>query len=110
MPVDQQTLPLQLTSSVHETRVDAVAKSAARTVNDLQIGESAVIGAPSSLDATIVRLMEMGMTAGVEVTLTRRALGGDPIEISLRGTRLCLRRADAARFALARARETASQG
>jgi Fe2+ transport system protein FeoA len=40
----------------------------------------------------------MGLTPGTEVVITRRALGADPIEVQLRGTRICLRRADAARF------------
>jgi ferrous iron transport protein A len=69
---------------------------------DLPVGARAVLEAPTSVDATVVRLHEMGMTPGTIVTLTRRAPWGDPIEIALRGTRLCLRKADAARFGVAR--------
>ena len=68
------------------------------TLADLPIAARATLGAPTSMDGTLVRLLEMGMTPGPQVTVTRRAALGDPIEIRVRGTRLCLRRADAARF------------
>lgn len=38
------------------------------------------------------RLMELGLTPGTEFTVTKVAPFGDPIEIDVRGTRLCLRR------------------
>ena len=41
------------------------------------------------------RLADMGLTPGVEVLLRRIAPFGDPLEISLRGYELSLRRADA---------------
>jgi Fe2+ transport system protein FeoA len=65
---------------------------------DLPESARARLGAPTRVDATIVRLLEMGMTEGAEVVVTRRALFGDPIEITVRGTRVVLRKADAARF------------
>ncbi|HEY1099409.1 MAG TPA: FeoA family protein [Myxococcota bacterium] len=51
-----------------------------------------------ALDATAVRLMEMGLVPGADVTITRVAPLGDPLEIAVCGTRLCLRKADAHRF------------
>lgn len=51
-----------------------------------------------ALDATAVRLMEMGLVPGAVVTITRAAPFGDPLEIAVCGTRLCLRRHDARRF------------
>jgi Fe2+ transport system protein FeoA len=68
------------------------------TLADLPLSVPAVLRAPRTIDATVLRLMEMGMTAGATVVVTRRAPLGDPIEIAIRGTRLCLRRADAAQF------------
>jgi ferrous iron transport protein A len=65
---------------------------------DLPVASRATLGAPAALDGTLVRLMEMGMTPGAIVEVTRRAALGDPLEILVRGTRVCLRRADAARF------------
>ena len=38
------------------------------------------------------RLMELGLTPGTEFTVTKVAPFNDPIEINVRGTRLCLRR------------------
>ena len=41
-----------------------------------------------------IRLQEMGLVAGTEVTVVKVAPLGDPVEISLRGYRLCLRQSD----------------
>lgn len=51
-----------------------------------------------ALDATAVRLMEMGLVPGAIVSVTRAAPFGDPLEVAVCGTRLCLRRQDALRF------------
>ena len=42
------------------------------------------------------RLMEMGMTPGVELSVLRVAPMGDPIQILVRGTRISLSKRDAA--------------
>jgi ferrous iron transport protein A len=42
------------------------------------------------------RLTELGFVPGTEVMVLRRAPLGDPIEIELRGYRVCLRRQDLA--------------
>lgn len=44
---------------------------------------------------TLRRLAELGLTRGVLIRVTRRAPAGDPIEISLRGYALTLRKSDA---------------
>lgn len=41
------------------------------------------------------RLMEMGLTPGTQITLVRRGLWGDPIQVRVRGFMLTLRRAQA---------------
>lgn len=46
------------------------------------------------------RLQELGLTPGTVVRVVRVAPLGDPIEIALRGYRLCLRRAEAGSFLL----------
>ena len=68
------------------------------SIDSLEPGMTGVVGSPRQLTPVVLRLMEMGLTPGTEITVTRRALGADPIEIRLRGTRLCVRRADAALF------------
>ena len=40
------------------------------------------------------RLMELGLTPDAEFTVTRVAPLGDPVEIDLRGYKLCLRRSE----------------
>jgi Fe2+ transport system protein FeoA len=45
--------------------------------------------------AALPRLREMGLVPGTRLTLVRRAPLGDPIEISLRGSLLSLRRSEA---------------
>ena len=57
-----------------------------------------VVAVEGSVDATVLRLFEMGLTRGCRVVVTRRAPLGDPLEIEVRGTRLCLRNDDARRF------------
>ena len=42
------------------------------------------------------RLFDMGVTAGAEVTMRKRAPLGDPLEVTLRGYELSLRRSEAA--------------
>jgi ferrous iron transport protein A len=46
------------------------------------------------------RLQELGLTPGTVFRVVRVAPLGDPVEIALRGYRLCLRRAEAAAFLL----------
>jgi Fe2+ transport system protein FeoA len=46
-------------------------------------------------NAALTRLREMGLVPGTRLTLVRRAPLGDPIEISLRGSLLSLRRSEA---------------
>ncbi len=41
------------------------------------------------------RIMEMGITKGVEVTVRKVAPLGDPVEVTVRGYELSLRKADA---------------
>ncbi len=66
-----------------------------RSLSDLRIGESGVIDdilAPRSLAR---RLLEMGLTGGTRLELIRLAPLGDPLEVSVRGYRLTLRRDEA---------------
>ena len=66
-----------------------------RTVKDLRIGESAKVVKLFGEGALRRRIMDMGITKGTTVTLRKVAPLGDPIELTLRGYELSLRRADA---------------
>ena len=65
------------------------------TLRDLNVGRSAVILKNNTSGALKQRFMDMGITKGVEVTVTKIAPLGDPIEIELRGYSLSIRKNDA---------------
>jgi len=46
----------------------------------------------------LVRLQEMGLTPGTEFRVVKVAPFGDPVEIDLRGYRLCLRKRETSSF------------
>lgn len=73
---------------------------AAKSLADLEVGGRAVLERPAALTPVVLRLVEMGLTPGTPIVLTRRAPFGDPLEVSVRGTRVCLRRAEASLFRL----------
>ena len=68
------------------------------TLADLSIGDRARVSGVSGVDQVSVRLMEMGLTPGVEVAVIGAAPLGDPLEIRIRGYRLSVRRSEAARI------------
>ncbi len=67
------------------------------TLNQLSTGQTGVIRDVSGDDSVGVRLLEMGLTEGEPITLLGAAPLGDPLEFSLRGYRLSLRRSEAER-------------
>lgn len=67
-----------------------------KLLSDLRVGESGVVTTVNGEGAIRRRLFDMGITPGVEVYLRKKAPLGDPIEISLRGYELTLRKAEAA--------------
>lgn len=73
------------------------------TLGELQPGERAVVETITGIDEVALRLLEMGLTPGVEVTLVGAAPWGDPLELELRGYRLSVRQAEARRVEVRRA-------
>ena len=65
-------------------------------LSQLSIGERGTVKAVNGEGAIRRRLFDMGITPGAEVYLRKKAPLGDPIEISLRGYELTLRKAEAA--------------
>jgi ferrous iron transport protein B len=78
-----------------------------RTLDQLPIGQSAVVDHVGGGRQVSRRLMEMGLLPGTRVETIRRAPLGDPLKIRLRGYLLSLRLIDAAQIALAPGAETA---
>lgn len=64
----------------------------------LQKGMSATLVEAPSNTPEACRLQEMGLTVGTSFKVVKVAPLGDPIELDLRGYRLCLRRKETAGF------------
>ena len=73
---------------------------ALRTLDQLAIGDRAVVQRVDCAPRVGCRLMEMGLLPGTRIELVRRAPFGDPLEIRLRGYLLSLRRSEASGVAL----------
>lgn len=71
---------------------------AERALDTLQSGEGGVIAALDCEPSAARRLMELGLVPGTEIVVIRRAPLGDPLEISVRGVHLSLRRSEARRI------------
>ena len=65
------------------------------TLNDLKIGNSAVITDVGGEGSLRNRFLDMGLIPHTKVTLQKVAPMGDPVEIRVRGYELTLRREDA---------------
>lgn len=65
------------------------------TLRDLKIGQLATIISVEECDAR-VKLMEMGCVPGSTVELVRKAPLGDPLQISVAGYQLSMRKSEAA--------------
>jgi len=65
------------------------------TLRELKVGEFAKVKKLTGEGAVKRRIMDMGITKGVEVYVRKVAPLGDPIEITVRGYELSLRKADA---------------
>jgi ferrous iron transport protein A len=70
------------------------------SLEQVTIGSSTRVIDVVGADATALRLLEMGLTPGVNVRVVGSAPLGGPLEIELRGYRLSIRRREAARVAV----------
>ena len=71
------------------------------TLADLAVGARGKVARIDEVDEVSCRLMEMGLTPGVEVLVVGVAPLGDPLELELRGYRLSVRKSEAARVEIA---------
>ncbi|HRX82821.1 MAG TPA: ferrous iron transport protein A [Pirellulaceae bacterium] len=67
---------------------------------EAQVGQCGRVLQVDGMDEVAIRLLEMGLTPGVEFELLGIAPLGDPIEIEIRGYRLSLRKSEAARVTI----------
>ena len=66
------------------------------TLKEAKIGSTVTVKKLSGEGAVKRRIMDMGITKGVEVYVRKVAPLGDPIEVTVRGYELSLRKEDAA--------------
>ena len=66
-----------------------------KTLKDVKVGESARVVKLHGEGAIKRRIMDMGITKGIEIKVRKMAPLGDPIELTVRGYELSLRKADA---------------
>ena len=66
-----------------------------KMLSDFTVGESGVVKAVGGEGKIKRRLFDMGITPGAEIFLRKKAPLGDPIEITIRGYELTLRKTEA---------------
>lgn len=66
-----------------------------KTLKDVKVGETAVVVRLHGEGAVKRRIMDMGLTRGTEVHVRKVAPLGDPMELTVRGYELSVRKADA---------------
>ena len=66
-----------------------------KTVNELNIGEKAIVTGLGCSGALRRRIIDMGITPGAVIIMRKAAPMGDPIEINVRGYELSIRRSEA---------------
>lgn len=66
-----------------------------RTLKDVKIGETVTVSKLNGIGALKRRIMDMGITKGTSVFVRKVAPLGDPIEVTVRGYELSIRKADA---------------
>ena len=71
-----------------------------KTLADLNVTEQATVAEVDGQDEITLRLLEMGLTPGTQVTLIGTAPLGDPLEFEIRGYRLSLRKSEATRVTI----------
>lgn len=71
------------------------------TLQELRPGQSARIEKVDARQPGVVRLMVLGLIEGVEVRHANSAIGGDPMEVTVFGTSISVRRQQANCFRIA---------
>ena len=65
------------------------------TLKEAKVGSTYTVAKITGVGAIKRRIMDMGITKGIEVYIRKVAPLGDPIEVTVRGYELSLRKADA---------------
>jgi ferrous iron transport protein A len=76
-------------------RADTEMEENMRTLREIKCGESVRVSKLNGIGAVKRRIMDMGITKGTDIYVRKVAPLGDPLEITVRGYELSLRKADA---------------
>ncbi len=66
-----------------------------KTLREAKVGETVLVKKLSGEGPVKRRIMDMGITKGVEIYIRKVAPLGDPVEVTVRGYELSVRKADA---------------
>ena len=66
-----------------------------KTLRDAKVGETVTVVKLHGEGALKRRIMDMGVTKGTEIYVRKVAPLGDPVEVTIRGYELSIRKADA---------------
>lgn len=66
-----------------------------KTLKDVKVGETATVAKLHGEGPVKRRIMDMGITKDVQIYVRKVAPLGDPVEVTVRGYELSLRKADA---------------
>ncbi len=66
-----------------------------KTLKDVKVGQTAIVQKLTGEGPVKRRIMDMGITKGVSIYVRKVAPLGDPVEVTVRGYELSLRKADA---------------
>ena len=64
-------------------------------LNNIKVGQTVTVARLNGAGAVKRRIMDMGITKGVEIYVRKVAPLGDPMELTVRGYELSVRKADA---------------
>ena len=66
-----------------------------KSLREFAVGESGIVSGVTATGSVRRRIFDMGITPGADVVLRKAAPLGDPIEITVRGYQLSIRKAEA---------------
>ncbi|MEG0790663.1 MAG: FeoA family protein [Gordonibacter sp.] len=72
-----------------------MAEEQGKTLRDVAIGETAIVRRLNGEGALKRHIMDMGITKGADISVRKVAPLGDPIEVTVRGYELSLRKSEA---------------
>jgi len=86
---------VQIVEMIFQTRSGERRERNLKTLKEVHVGETVKVQKLTGEGPVKRRIMDMGITKGVEIYVRKVAPLGDPVEVTVRGYELSLRKADA---------------